>query len=218
MIHTTPQSVVITLRRIRQQFKNGLFFSIMRNLLRWSSVAAVLIAVFAIGSPSEKLNTTRSAAHYETATLAGGCFWGLQETLRDIPGVIRTKVGYTGGSVPNPTYEMVVSGATGHTEAVEVVFDPARLTYEQLLTDFLTLHDPTGQVTRAANSHRSAIFYHSEDQRQIAERVKEKIDRSGKWNAPITTEIAKATKFYPAEEYHQDYFQKHRVARSCAKF
>ena len=190
----------------------------MRNLLRWSSVAAVLIAVFAIGSPSEKLNATGPTAHYETATLAGGCFWGLQETLRNIPGVVRTRVGYTGGTVPNPTYEMVVSGTTGHTESVEVIFDPARLSYEQLLTDFLTLHDPAGQTTRVGSSHRSAIFYHNEQQRETAERVKEKINHSGKWNTPITTEISKATPFYPAEEYHQDYLRKRSLARSCSMF
>ena len=179
-----------------------------------SSVAAVFIAVFALGSPSEKLNATGSTAHYEMATLAGGCFWGLQESLRHVPGVIKTTVGYTGGTTPNPTYEMVVSGKTGHTEAVEVIFDPTRLSYEQLLTDFLTSRDPTGQTTGVGRSHRSAIFYHNEEQKQIAERVKEKISQSGRWNAPITTEITEAAKFYPAEEYHQDYLQK-IAAHSC---
>lgn len=179
-----------------------------------SSVATVLIGVFALGSPSEKLNATGSTAHYQIATLAGGCFWTLQETLRHLPGVIKTTVGYTGGTVPDPTYEMVVSGKTGHTEAVEVIFDPTRLSYEQLVTDFLTRRDPTGQATGVGWSHRSAIFYHNEEQKQIAERVKEKISQLGRWNAPITTEITKATKFYPAEAYHQDYLEK-IAARSC---
>jgi len=189
----------------------------MRNLVRTSSVAAVLIAALAIGSPNEKLLTgasSGSSAQYETATLAGGCFWSLQETLRHIPGVIKTTVGYTGGTVPKPTYEMVAGGKTGHTEAVEVVYDPTKLSYEQLLTDFLTSRDPTGQTTGAGRSHRSAIFYHNEEQKQAAERVKGKINRSGRWNAPIATEITKATEFYPAEEYHQDYLQK-IAAHSC---
>jgi len=185
-----------------------------------SPIAAVLIAALAIGSPSEKpiagAATTRLPAHYEMATLSGGCFWTLQETLRNIPGVIKTTVGYTGGTVPNPTYEMVASGKTGHTEAVEVIFDPAKLSYERLLTDFLTLRNPTWRATDSiGRSHRSAIFYHNEEQRQIAGRVKEKINQSGKWNAPVVTDITPATKFYPAEAYHQNYLQRIFAARTC---
>ena len=185
----------------------------MRNLVRTSSVAAVLIAALAIGSPNGKL-----PAHYETATLAGGCFWGLQESLRQIPGVIKTTVGYTGGTTPNPTYEMVGTGKTGHAEAVQVIFDPTQLSYEELLNHFFKVHDPTsprhpGDDVKA--QYRSAIFYHGEEQRRIAERVKEKVSQSGKWTNPVVTEITPATEFYPAEAYHQDYLERISGAHTC---
>jgi peptide methionine sulfoxide reductase msrA/msrB len=153
-----------------------------------------------------------------TAILAGGCFWGMQEILRQIPGVIKTTVGYIGGTVPNPTYEMVCSHTTGHAESVQVVFDPSKLTYEQLLGFFFRMHDPTTrdrQENDVGAQYRSAIFYTSEEQRQIAERVKAQVDKSGKWKAPIVTEITKASVFYPAEEYHQDYLQKHPGGYMC---
>ena len=154
----------------------------------------------------------------ETAILAGGCFWGMEEIIRNIPGVIKTTVGYSGGTVPNPTYEMVCSGTTGHAEAVRVVFDPSRLSYEQLLGYFFRMHDPTTlnqQHNDIGVQYRSAIFYTSEEQRQIAERVKAQVDKSGKWERPITTEITKASAFYPAEAYHQDYLQKHPGGYNC---
>jgi peptide methionine sulfoxide reductase msrA/msrB len=194
----------------------------MPPLARMSSAAAVLIAVLAFGSPSGKLTTGAStaepSAHYETATLAAGCFWGLQESLRHIPGVIQTTVGYSGGTTPNPTYELVGTGKTGHAEAVRVIFDPARLSYEELLRRFFQNHDPTSprqQTNGAKVSYRSAIFYHSEEQRQVAERVKEEISQSGKWNHPVVTEITPATEFYPAEAYHQDYLEKNSAAHTC---
>jgi peptide methionine sulfoxide reductase msrA/msrB len=194
----------------------------MQNLVRTSSVAAVLIAVVAIGSPRGRLAAVASmagpSAHYETATLAGGCFWGLQESLRHIPGVIKTTVGYTGGTTPNPTHELVGTGKTGHAEAVQVIFDPARVSYEELLKHFFQNHDPTSprqQTNGAKVSYRSAIFYHSEEQRQVAERVKENIIQSGKWNNPVVTEITPATEFYPAEAYHQDYLEKNSAAHTC---
>ena len=185
----------------------------MPNLARTSAAAAVMIAALAIGSPGEKL-----PAHYETATLAGGCFWGLQESLRHIPGVVGTTVGYTGGTTPNPTYEMVGTGKTGHAEAVQVIFDPAKLSYEDLLNHFFQSHDPTAprhQVSGRKVPYRSAIFYHSEEQRRIAGRVKEEVSQSGKWKNPVVTEIAPATEFYPAEAYHQDYLQRIPGAHTC---
>ena len=192
----------------------------MRNLVRASSAAVVLIAALAIGSPSEKPAANTSAkpsANYETATLAGGCFWSLQESLRHIPGVIKTTVGYTGGTVPNPTYEMVGTGNTGHAEAVQVIFDPAKLSYEELLNRFFQSHDPTSprhQVNGMKVPYRSVIFYYSAGQRRIAERVKKEISQSGKWKYPVVTEITPATKFYPAEARHQDYLQR-ISAHSC---
>jgi methionine-S-sulfoxide reductase len=140
----------------------------------------------------------------------------LQETLRQIPGVIKTTVGYTGGTTPNPTYEQVAGGKTGHKEAVQVVFDPAKLSYEQLLTHFLTAPVPARLATGTDNPHRPAIFYRDAEQRQTAERVKDKINQSGKWNSPFVTEITEAVKFYPAEEYHQDYYRKTAAARTCS--
>ncbi len=154
----------------------------------------------------------------ETAILAGGCFWGMQEILRQIPGVIKTTVGYTGGTMPNPTYEMVCSHTTGHAEAVQIVFDPSKLSYEQLLGFFFRMHDPTTldqQENDTGSQYRSAIFYTSDEQKQIAERVKTQVDKSGKWKRPIVTEITKASVFYPAEEYHQDYLQKNPGGYNC---
>ena len=154
----------------------------------------------------------------ETAILAGGCFWGMQEILRSIPGVIQTTVGYTGGHTPDPTYETVCSRTTGHAEAVKVVFDPAKLSYEQLLGYFFRMHDPTTrdrQQHDVGSQYRSAIFYTSQAQREVAERVKMQVDKSGKWKNPVVTEIIPATIFYPAEEYHQDYLQKNPGGYTC---
>ena len=194
----------------------------MRNLVRGLPFAAILIAALAIGSPKWKMvvgaATTGPAARYETATLAGGCFWGLQESLRQIPGVIKTTAGYTGGTTPNPTYELVCTGKTGHAEAVEVIFDPAQLSYEELLGHFFSSHDPTSPRhpgNGAKVQYRSAIFYHGEAQCRIAGRLKEKISQSGKWNSPVVTEITPATQFYPAEAYHQDHLQKISGAHTC---
>jgi peptide methionine sulfoxide reductase msrA/msrB len=155
----------------------------------------------------------------EVATLAGGCFWGMEEILRKIPGVLSTRVGYTGGDFPNPTYEDVHTGSTGHAESVEVTFDPAVISYEQLLEKyFFRMHDPTTlnrQGNDTGTQYRSAIFYHSEAQRKTAELVKARVDKSGKWKRPITTEITAAGPFYLAEEYHQKYLEKHPDGYTC---
>jgi peptide methionine sulfoxide reductase msrA/msrB len=152
------------------------------------------------------------------ATLAGGCFWGVQELFRALPGVVKTTVGYTGGAVANPTYEQVSTGRTGHAEAIEIVFDPAAVTYEAILRYFFRLHDPTtvnSQGHDVGSQYRSAIFVHDDDQRGVAERVKQEVDRSGKWKAKVVTQIADATAFYPAEGYHQDYLQTHPGGYTC---
>ncbi len=152
------------------------------------------------------------------AILAGGCFWGMQEILRGIPGVIETEVGYSGGTTTDPAYEEVHSGSTGHAEAVRIVFDPQRLPYEELLGYFFRMHDPTTpnrQGNDVGTSYRSAIFYEDEAQRQTAEAVKARADASGKWKRPIVTEIVPASKFWPAEDYHQDYLQKHPGGYTC---
>jgi peptide methionine sulfoxide reductase msrA/msrB len=154
----------------------------------------------------------------ETAILAGGCFWGMEEILRQIPGVLSTEVGYTGGTTTNPVYEQVHAGTTGHAEAVRIVFDPDTLSYEDLLGWFFRMHDPT-TLNRQGNdigtSYRSAIFTLSEAQRQTAEKVKARVNASGKWKNPIVTLITPASEFYRAEEYHQDYLQKNPGGYTC---
>jgi peptide methionine sulfoxide reductase msrA/msrB len=169
-------------------------------------------------APFVKAGLIQPLPKTETAILAGGCFWGMQEILRKIPGVIKTTVGYTGGDVPNPTYELVCTHTTGHAEAVEIVFDPAKLSYEQLLGFFFRMHDPTTlnrQENDIGDQYRSAIFYTSDEQKQIAERVKAQVDKSGKWKNPVVTEVTKASTFYPAEAYHQDYLEKHPDGYNC---
>jgi peptide methionine sulfoxide reductase msrA/msrB len=167
--------------------------------------------------PFVKAGMIKPPSH-ETAILAGGCFWGMEEIIRKIPGVVKTTVGYTGGTMPDPTYEDVCTGTTGHAESIQVVFDPARLSYESLLDYFFRMHDPTTlnrQHNDRGTQYRSAIFYTSDAQKQTAERVKTRWDKSGKFNRPITTEITAATTFYPAEEYHQKYLVKNPGGYTC---
>lgn len=150
----------------------------------------------------------------ERATVAGGCFWGMQELLRQQPGVVKTVVGYTGGDVPNATYR----NHEGHAEAVEITFDPKKTSYEDLLLFFFRMHDPTTlnrQGNDVGTSYRSAIFYHDEQQRRIAEKVKARVEKSGAWKRPIVTQIVPAKEFWIAEDYHQDYLQKNPGGYTC---
>ena len=154
----------------------------------------------------------------QTATLAGGCFWGMEEILRTLPGVVDTEVGYSGGTTSNATYEQVRSGRTGHAESIRVVFDPERLSYEDLLGVFFRMHDPTTpnrQGNDTGTQYRSAIFYADETQRKTAEAVKSRVEASGKWKRPIVTEIVPAGEFWPAEGYHQDYLEKNPGGYTC---
>lgn len=160
----------------------------------------------------------KSAQTLETATLAGGCFWGMEDILRKIPGVKETRVGYTGGVVDNPTYEVVKKGTSGHAEAIEVQFDPKVISYEEILRVFFRMHDPTTKNRQGGDvgsQYRSAIFTHNDSQKKTAESVKASVQISGKWKAPIETEIVTAEKFYPAEDYHQDYLVKNPGGYSC---
>jgi peptide-methionine (S)-S-oxide reductase len=148
----------------------------------------------------------------QTATFAAGCFWGVQEVFDQTPGVKETTVGYTGGEVKNPTYEMVCFGKTGHAEAVELKFDPKEISYEQLLDVFWDNHNPTTpnrQGPDVGSQYRSVIFYHNSKQKAIAEKSKKALEKSGKWPSPIVTAIVPAQTFYRAEGYHQKYHQKH---------
>ena len=153
----------------------------------------------------------------EKATFAAGCFWGVEATFRQMPGVTSTRVGYTGGKTENPTYKDVCTDGTGHAEAVEVEFDPAKLTYAQLLKVFFENHDPT-QVNRQGPDYgaqyRTAIFFHSPEQEAAAKKSKQALEAGGKLRRPVATEITPAGPFWRAEEYHQRYLEK-RGAASC---
>ena len=152
----------------------------------------------------------------EIATLAGGCFWGVEELIRKLPGVVNTAVGYTGGTLPKPRYEDVKTGRTGHAESLQIEFDPAKISYDEILDYFFRLHDPTTlnqQGNDRGTQYRSAIFYHDEKQRQAAERAKAK--GQAKWQKPIVTEIVPATEFWTAEDYHQDYLQRIPWGYNC---
>lgn len=153
----------------------------------------------------------------ELATFGAGCFWGVEIAFRQIPGVLDALSGYSGGTMPNPTYEDVCADRTGHAEVVEVRFDPSRVSYDTLLDVFFTSHDPT-QLDRqgpdVGRQYRSAIFYHGDAQKAAAETAKRKWDASGRWKRPIVTEISPAAPFWKAEEYHQRYLEKRGLA-SC---
>lgn len=162
----------------------------------------------------KKADANGKSAKKEVATLAGGCFWGVEELLRKMPGVLDTEVGYTGGKVANATYQ----NHEGHAEALKITYDPSKVSYEDILEFFFKLHDPTTlnrQGNDVGTSYRSAIFFHGDEQRQIAERVKAKVDKSGAWKRPVVTEIVPAKEFWTAEAYHQDYLQKNPGGYTC---
>jgi len=151
------------------------------------------------------------------ATFGAGCFWGVEETFRRIPGVLATAVGYEGGKLPSPTYQDVCSDTTGHAEVVEVDYDPEKVTFETLLEVFWSAHDPTTlnrQGPDHGSQYRSAVFYHDDDQKNSAESLKAQLQTSGKFRRPIVTEISPATTFWRAEDYHQQYLAK-RGKSSC---
>lgn len=154
----------------------------------------------------------------ETATFAAGCFWCIEEAFRQQPGVVRATSGYTGGHTRHPTYREVCTGRTGHAEAVQVEFDPRRISYDRLLELFWKLHDPTQLNRQGADvgtQYRSAIFHHGEAQRKAAEVSRGAEDRSGRHKGPIVTEITPASEFYPAEDYHQEYYRNNKGNPYC---
>ncbi len=169
-------------------------------------VFSMLIAVLAGLAPAEE-GTVKT----EKATFAAGCFWGVESAFRQMAGVIDTQVGYTGGKTADPTYKEVCTGTTGHAEAIEITFDPAKVSYETLVSFFFKMHDPT-QVNRqgpdTGTQYRSAVFYHSPEQQSVAESSKAALGKSGKYKKALATQILPAGPFYRAEEYHQRYFEK----------
>ncbi|QQE81011.1 peptide-methionine (S)-S-oxide reductase MsrA [Alicyclobacillus sp. SO9] len=159
---------------------------------------------------AEEKRTTKDG-DYETATFAGGCFWCMVKPFDQWPGIEKVVSGYTGGTTANPTYEEVCSGSTGHVEAVQITFDSSVFSYEELLDVFWRQIDPTdagGQFCDRGESYRTAIFYHTEEQRTLAEKSKANLDASGRFDKPVVTPILEAQAFYPAEAYHQDFYRK----------
>ena len=183
--------------------------------LTWAGASAKAAAPAKAADRAAAPATAPAPARSEVATLAAGCFWGTEEFFRKVPGVLETRVGYTGGHLQNPTYEDTSAGSSGHAESLELKFDPTRVSYVELLTLFFKMHDPTTanrQGNDVGSQYRSAIFFHGEKQRQAAVELMRKIETSGAWHAKLTTELAPAGVFYPAEDYHQRYLEKRGMA------
>jgi peptide-methionine (S)-S-oxide reductase len=177
------------------------------------TILAMTLAVAGLLTASSAPAATMTGGH-ATATFAGGCFWCMEPPYDELDGVISTTSGYTGGHKEDPTYQEVSSGGTGHTEAVQVVYDPKRISYERLLEVFWRNIDPVtanAQFCDHGSQYRSGIFYHDAAQRRLAEESKRALEASGRFKTPIVTEIKEAGKFYPAEEYHQDYYKKNPI-------
>src|SRR4030043_216623 len=197
--------------------------SLMKNL-----IIVTLMFILAMGGcqragsgQAEVRDMDKGDKVLRVATFAGGCFWCTKANLEKLDGVVKVVSGYTGGNQENPSYEQVSSGTTGHVEAVQVYYDPTRVTYEELLGYIWKHIDPTdsgGQFVDRGSQYRSAIFYHDEEQKRLAEKSKEDLNRSGKFNKPIVTEILKFTKFYEAEDYHQDYYKKDALRYEFYRF
>ena len=156
--------------------------------------------------------------HQEISTLGGGCFWCIESIYIKLKGVISVESGYTGGTLTNPTYEDICSGTTGHAEVVQIIFAPSVTTFEEILQIFFSIHDPTTpdrQGNDVGNQYRSAIFYHSDEQKRVAEKVIHEIETAQIFSEPIVTEISPLSEYYPAEEYHQDYYQKNPSQPYC---
>jgi peptide-methionine (S)-S-oxide reductase len=184
--------------------------------MRFIQVVLAVAAVLACGATKTEQTQTSHPKELpmntDTATFAAGCFWGVQAEFDKVKGVVQTTVGYTGGHTERPTYRDVCSDQTGHAEAVQVVYDPTIVTYEQLLDKFWSMHDPTTSNQQGpdfGSQYRSVIFYHSPEQQAAAVASKEKLDKAHRFPRPIVTQVLPAATFWPAEEYHQKYFQKH---------
>ena len=162
--------------------------------------------------------TNDTSGNRKIATLGGGCFWCLEAVYLQVEGVIQVQSGYSGGSVPDPAYKSVCTGTTDHAEVVQVSFDPETITYSEILQIFFSIHDPT-TLNRQGNDigtqYRSVVFYHDVEQQRIAEKTKSRIEMDGIWDKPIVTQIVRFEKFYPAEDYHNDYFARNTNQPYC---
>lgn len=183
----------------------------MRNYRLWHETVLICVLSLAfIGPASTDDGTDTAMPKTEIATFAGGCFWCMEPPFDKLDGVMSTTSGYTGGHVENPSYEQVSAGGTGHAEAVQIVYDPNKIRYEELLDVFWRNIDPTApdrQFCDKGHQYRSAIFYQNESQRRAAMQSKKQLEQTKPFDAPIVTEITAATQFYPAEDYHQDYYK-----------
>ncbi|NBV06616.1 MAG: peptide-methionine (S)-S-oxide reductase [Proteobacteria bacterium] len=170
--------------------------------------------MFSILNNAEAVNPKK----YEKAILAGGCFWGMQELINKVDGVVKSEVGYIGGNIPNPNYELISTGITNYAESIEITFDPQKISYEKLLKFFFTIHDPTTlnrQENDVGSQYRSEIFYLNDEQKDIALKVIAQANKSGVFKKPVVTQVSKAGKFYEAEEYHQNYLKKNPYGYTC---
>lgn len=182
---------------------------------------ALMIPLVGLVAVVVMTNTNVTAQSLETATFAGGCFWCMEHPFDELPGVVAVTSGYTGGHTKNPSYEEVSAGASGHAESVQIVYDPARISYEKLLEVFWHNIDPTvkdRQFCDKGNQYRSAIFYHNEEQHRLALQSKAALEKNNPFQGPIVTEIVQATEFYPAEEYHQHYYRKNPIRYKFYRF
>ena len=184
--------------------------------------AIILLLAFSCQAKTQKKTETVMIndpnVKTELATFGAGCLWCVEAVFLELEGVTKVVSGYEGGKVDNPTYKQVCSGTTGHAEVIQVTYDPTKLNYEELLEAFWISHDPT-TLNRQGNDegtqYRSVVFYHTDDQKKLAEKYKEELNKSGSWSNPVVTEISKSTTFYPAEDYHQDYYNQNGNQPYC---
>lgn len=193
----------------------------MKTILIFPLLCIMLLACSADephSIPSKKGKQMTTNAQTDTATFGAGCFWCVEAVFQNLEGVQSVTSGYSGGSVSNPTYKEVCNGTTGHAEVCQIVYNPQKISFETLLEAFWGTHDPTTlnrQGNDVGTQYRSAIFYHSEEQKKTAEEYKAQLNKSGAWDKPLVTEIVKFEKFYPAEDYHQNYFNDNGQQSYC---
>ena len=193
----------------------------MKTTFLLSIVIAITLVMISYAGSNQPLSVTEKADNLSVATFAGGCFWCTESDFEKLPGVAKVISGFSGGHLANPSYETVSQGGTGHVESVQVFFDPNRISYESLLDAFWRMVNPTdneGQFVDRGEQYRTLIFYHTEEQKQQAERSRKLLNESGRYKAPVITEIRKFEAFYPAEDYHQDYYKKNPVRYEYYRF